>query len=136
MNRRAGANGGAAFRLRLDDQIATDQLQAFHHASQAESRATTRRIDVEANAFITNGEVDGVPSSAKMDIEMPGSTVPYSVVQGFLKDSEETERNVGRHTARDVLVAEINPNVLLPREFLTETPHRGHNAQMQQPWRV
>ena len=135
-NRRAGQNGGAAFRLRLDDQLATYQLQTFLHAGQAESQASTRRIDVEANAFITNGEVDDVPGSAKMHIEMRGPTVPYSVVQCFLKDPEETERNVRRHTPRNVLVAEINPDVFLPRELLTETPHRGHNAQMQQPWRV
>ena len=54
----------------LDDQLATYQLQTFLHAGQAESQASTRPIDVEANAFITNGEVDDVPGSAKMHIEM------------------------------------------------------------------
>ena len=135
-NRRAGQNGGATCRLRLDEQLATDQLQTFLHAGQAESQASTRRIDVEANAFITNGEIDGVPGSAKMHIEMPDPAVSHRVVQGFLEDPEETERHVRRDTPRNVLVAEINLDVFLPRELLTETPHRGHNAQMQQPWRV
>ena len=107
--------------MRLDDQLATYQLQTFLHAGQAESQASTRRIDVEANAFITNGEMDGVPGSAKMHIEMPGPAVSHPVVQGFLEDPEETERNVRRYTARNVLVAEINPDVFLPGELLTET---------------
>ena len=97
-NRRAGQNGGATCRLRLDEQLATYQLQTFLHAGQAESQASTRRIDVEANAFITNGEMDGVPGSAKMHIEMPGPAVSHRVVQGFLEDPEETERHVRRDT--------------------------------------
>jgi hypothetical protein len=100
--------------VRLDDQLATDQVQTLLHAGQAESHASTRRIDVEADAFITHGEVDGVPGSAKMHIEMPRPTVPDAVVQGFLKDPEETERDVSRHTLRNVLVAEINSDVFLP----------------------
>src|SRR4029450_3162511 len=129
-NRRAGDNGGATFRLRLDEQLATDQLQTFLHAGQAESQASTRRIDVEANAFITNGEMDGVPGSAKIDIEMPDPAVSHRVVQGFLEDPEETERHVGRYAPRNVLVAEINLDGVLPRELPAETSYGGHNAQM------
>jgi hypothetical protein len=54
-NRRAGQHGSATCRLRLDQQLATYQLQAFFHAGQTESRPSTRRIDIEAHAFITNG---------------------------------------------------------------------------------
>jgi len=122
--------------VRLDDQLATYQLQTFLHAGQAESQASTRRIDVEANAIITNREVDGVSGSAKMHIEMPGPAVSHTVVQGLLEDPEETERNVRRHTPRNVLVAEIYSDVFLRGELRTETPHRSRNAQMQQPWRV
>ena len=135
-NRRAGQNGGATCRLRLDEQLATYQFQTFLHAGQAESQASIRRIDVEANTFITNGEIDGVPGSAKMHIEMPDPAVSHRVVQGFLEDPEETERHVRRYTARNVLVAEINLDAFLPRELSTETPHCGDNAQKQQPWRV
>jgi hypothetical protein len=100
--------------LRLDDQLAAYQLQAFLHAGQAESHASTRRIDIEANAIITNGEMNGVPGSAKMHSEMLRPAVSHPVVQGFLEDSEETERNVRRYTAWNVLVPEINPDVFLP----------------------
>jgi hypothetical protein len=34
--------------LRLDDQLATYQLQTFLHAGQTESPASIRRIDVSA----------------------------------------------------------------------------------------
>ena len=106
-------------------------------AAQTESPAPTRRrSDVEANAFIANREVDGVPGSAKMHIETPDPAVSHPVLQGFLEDPEETERNLGRHAPGNVLVAEINPDVLLPRQLLTEPPYRGHHAQMQQPRRV
>ncbi len=135
-NRRAGQNRGATCRLRLDEQLATYKLQTFLHAGQAESHASIRLIDVEANTFITNGEIDGVPGSAKMHIEMPDLAVSHRVVEGFLEDPEETERHVRRDTARNVLGAEINLGAFLPRELFTETPHGGHNAQMQQPWRV
>jgi hypothetical protein len=43
--------------LRLDEQLATYQLLTFPHAGQAEAQASIRRIDVEANAFIT--KLDG-----------------------------------------------------------------------------
>ena len=135
-NRHAGHNGGAAFRLRLDEQLTTDQLQTFLHAGQAESQASIRRIDVEANTFITNGEIDGVLGSAKIHIEMPNLAVSHRVVQCFLENSEETERHVRRYAARHVLVAEVDLDVSLTRELSTETPHCGRNAQMEQPWRV
>jgi hypothetical protein len=135
-HRRAGQNGGATSRLRLDEQLATYQLQTFLHAGQAESPASIRSIDVEANPFITNGEIDGVPGSAKMHIEMPDPAVSHRVVQSFLEDPEQTERHVGRYPGRNVLVAEINLGAFLTREFSTETPHCGHDAHMQQPWRV
>src|SRR4029077_19189865 len=112
------------------------QLQTFLHAGQAESQASTRRIDVEANAFITNGEMNGVSSSTKMHIEMPDPAVSHRVVQRFLEDPEETERHLRRYTLRHVLAAEINLDVFLPRELPTETPHCSDHAQMQQPWRV
>ena len=102
----------------------------------AEAQASTCRLDVEADAIIANGEVDGVFGPAKTHIEMLGPAVPHPVVQGFLADAEEAERHVRSHTPWNVLVAEINPDVFLPRELFTETPHRGHDAQMQQPWRV
>src|SRR5687767_4895884 len=46
-SRRTRQNGGATCRLRLDEQLATDQLQTFLHAGQAESQTAVRRIDVE-----------------------------------------------------------------------------------------
>src|SRR5688572_29480440 len=102
-NRRAGQNGGATCRLRLDEQLATYELQPFLHAGQAESQASIRRVHVEANSFITNGELDEVPGSAKMHAEMPDPAVSHRVVQGLLEDAEETERHVRRYTARNAL---------------------------------
>ena len=72
---------------------------------------------VEADTFVTNGEIDGVPGSAKMHIEMPDPAVSHRVVQGFLEDPEETERHVRRYTLRNVLEAEINLDMFLPREL-------------------
>ena len=122
--------------MRLDEQLATDQLETFPHAGQTESATSIRRIDVEANTFITNREIDGVPGSAKMHIEMPDLAVSHRVLQGFLEDPEKTERHVRRYTARNVLGSEINLEAFLPGELATETAHCGHNAQIQQPWRV
>src|SRR5688572_22757797 len=87
-NRCAGENGRASRRLRLDEQLAPDQLQAFLHAGQAETQASIRHIDVEADTFVTNGEVDGVPRSAKVHVETTDPAVSHSVVQGFLQDAE------------------------------------------------
>ena len=122
--------------MRFDDQLAINQLETFSHAGQAESPALTRDLDVEPRAFITNNQVDGVPDSAKMHLETPRLTVSYSVVQGFLKDSEETEGQRRRYVTWNVLVAEVNLDVSLSRELPAETAHCGHHAQMQQPWRV
>jgi hypothetical protein len=135
-NRRAGQNCGPTCRLRFDQQLATYQLETFPHAGHAKSEPLTRRIDVEANAFITNREMDGVLGAAKLDMEMPDPAVSDRVVQGFLEDPEQTERHVRRYAPRNVLVAEIDRDVVLPRQLATETSHGGHNTQMQQPWRV
>ena len=99
-------------------------------------KTSIRRIDVEANTFITNGEIECIPRSEKMHIEMPDPAMSHRVVQGFLEDPEEAERHVRRYIARNVLGAEINLGPVLARELFTETPHGGHDAQMQQPWRV
>ena len=134
--RRVSQNGGATCRVRLDEQLATDQLQTFLHAGQAESYAAIRLIDVEASTFITNGEIDGVPGSAKLHIETPDLAVSHRVVQGLLEDPEEAERDVSRDAARNVLAAEINLGAFLVRQLFAETLHRGHDAQVQQPRRV
>jgi len=67
-SRRTRQNGGATCRLRLDGQLATDQLQTFLHAGHAESQTSIRRLDVEANTFIANGEIECAPRSEKMHI--------------------------------------------------------------------
>ena len=135
-NRRAGDDRRASRRLRLDDQLATDQLQTFLHAGEAEPRASVRCLDVEADSLITNRELDGVAGSAKMDLEMPGAAVAHRIVHGLLEDPEQTKRQVRGDIFRDVLAAEIDPGAFLARELATEAPHRGHHAQMEQPWRM
>ena len=135
-NGRAGQYGGATCRLRLDEQLAIYQLETFLHAGQAKSHASTRRIDVEANAFIPNGEINGVPVSAKMHIEVTHAAVSNGVAEGFLEDPEQTERRVIRYTPRNLLGAKNDLDVFLPRDLPTETPHCGHNAEKQEPWRV
>ena len=131
-----GHDGRATCRVRLDDQLATHQLQAFLHAGEAEPHASIRFLDVEAHAVIANGEIDGVSGPAKMHVEMPDLAVSHRVVQGLLEDPEEAERHVRRNVARNVLGAEIDGGALLPRELFTEAPHGRRDAEMQQPWRV
>ena len=80
--------------------------------------------------------MDGVCGSAKLHIEPTDPAVSHRIVQGFLENPEQTERRVVRHTPGYVLGAKIDLDVLLLRDLPTETPHCGHNAQKQQPWRV
>src|SRR5687767_12257851 len=113
-NGRAGENRGATCRVRLDEQLAADELQTFFHAGQAEAEAFRRRVDVEADAFITNGEIEDVPGAAKMHTDMSGAAVSYGVVQGLLQDAEEAKRHVRRQAAGNILVAEIDLGACLP----------------------
>src|SRR5215203_3271249 len=95
-NRRAGENGGATCRLRLDEQFATDQLQSLFHAGQAQAQTLVHITDVKAGTAIANGEIDRVASGAKMHIEGTDPTVSQCVVQRFLEHPEQTERHVSR----------------------------------------
>jgi hypothetical protein len=109
--------------------LAAYQLQAFLHAGQAESHASTRRIDIEANAIITNGEMDGVPGSAKMHSEMLRPAVSHPVVQGLPGGLGRDRAKCQAYTARNVLVPGNQSRRFLPGELPTETAHRGRNAR-------
>ena len=96
-SRHTRENGRPPGRLRFDEQLATDQLQAFPHAGEAKSQASIRRRhDIEASTLITNGEVDRVSRATKMDIELTDAAVSHRVVEGLLRHSEEAERHVWR----------------------------------------
>ena len=134
--RRTGDNRRALPRLRLDDQLATNQLQTFFHAGEAEPHPSIRGLDVEADTPIADSEIDGVPVSTKMHIEMPGPAVSHRVVHGLLQDAEQAQRKVRRDISRDVLAAEIDLGAFLTRELVAEAAHCRHHSQMEQPWRM
>ena len=71
-----------------------------------------------------------------MHIEPTDPAVSHRVVQGFLEDPEQAERRVVRYIPGNLLGAKHDLDLFLPRDLPTETPHCGHNAQKQQPWRV
>ena len=119
----------------LDEQLTTYQLQTFLHAGQAKSHASTRRIDVEADAFIANGEMDGVAGSAKMHIELLDLAVSHRVVQGFLEDPEETERRVGGTFAGTFSERKSISTFFCP-ETSRQKPRMAATIPRQQPWRV
>ena len=101
--------------MRLNEQLPANQFQTFPHARQAQPE-TSSRLNVEADTFIANGELDGVTRSAKTNLEVLAPAVPHGVVQGFLENPEEAERHVRRDTGWDVLDVEIDLDPLLVGE--------------------
>ena len=58
LDRHARANGGPARRASLHAQLTIDQLQTFFHADQPEPASAERRIRLEADPRILNGQRD------------------------------------------------------------------------------
>src|SRR4029450_7529405 len=108
-------NRAPLLQLRLDRQSPAYELQPFLHAGEPESPAGCRS-GVEADAFVPHGESERVASSLQLHRELAGSTVPYGVVQRFLHHPEETERDLGRYSLGNILVAEIHFHFLLRSE--------------------
>lgn len=59
-----------------------------------------------------------------------------SILERFLQNSEETQRDVRRQSGRDLAVCEIDVEFLLFRKFSAETPGGGHDTKILELRRV
>src|SRR5262249_37553112 len=123
-------------RLRLDREIPGNELQAFSHAGQTETAVLRNGFGIESASAIAHDQTDSVRCSAEVDRKTDSAAVPYRILQRFLQHSKETERDVGPHRSRHVLVAEVDLNSLTSRDLRTETSDRRNDPDHLQFGRV
>ena len=78
-------------RLRVNGEVAADDLQPLLHAGQAEPAPSHRLLRVEAGARILDCEVDGVDLSVQRDVGVTRPAMLDDILQGFLQDAVETQ---------------------------------------------
>jgi len=121
---------GTALGLRFDGKRSVQDFQPLLHADEAKPSAFLSRFIVKARAGIRNREMNLTRRSPQLHFEVPYPTVFCRVVEGFLQNSEEAERNVRRQRAGQIVDFEVNLHLLLLAELLAETSHGRSNTQI------
>src|SRR5580704_13366844 len=134
--RHASVDGGTTLRLRVDGKRSVHQLQPLLHADETKTLAILCCFEVKARTGILNREMNLIRRSRQAYFELSYSTVFRRIVQGFLRNSEQAQRNVRRQRAEQVVGFEVNLHLLLRGEFFAEASHGHSNTQILQSCRV
>src|SRR5208283_1825982 len=102
------------------------------HAYQPQTLARLCSFHIEPCTSITHLEFNLALAAEQVHCELPSSAVLQCVVQRFLRNAEEAQRNFGRDLRRHVLVSEFNIYGVLFRELLAEGPQPSSNAKVLQ----
>jgi hypothetical protein len=94
--RQAGVDRRTTFGLRFDGERSLYQLQPLFHADEAKP-STHLRLSVKTDAAVTHTELNLIRRSPQAHFEVLYPTVFHRIVEGFLQNSEEAQRNVRRH---------------------------------------
>src|SRR5277367_2841904 len=100
-------------RLRVDRKPSPDKLHSLLHAYETETFRFESAFTVKPSSRIVHGELNGIRGETQLDIEMPDAAVLHGVLQSFLRDSEEAERNILGKRTRDVIIIKNDFDILL-----------------------
>ena len=112
---------GTVIGSRLDGKRSVQHFQSLLHADEAKAPARFYGFFlVKADARIIDREMDLAGRSPQSHFEVANATVFGGIAEGFLQNSEEAKRHVGRQNGRHIVSPEINLHFLLRLEFVTE----------------
>src|SRR5215469_14943158 len=69
-------------------------------------------------------------------LDLPHTAMFHGILEGFLQDAEETQRNFLGQAPRDILGMEIDLDILLPGKLSAKAPARRYESQVFQLRRV
>ena len=134
--RHSSVDRGTTLGMRFDCKRSVHHFHSLVHADEAKPRARLCRFLVKPCAGILNREMNLIRRSPQSHFKVSYSTVFRRIVEGFLQNSEEAQRNVRRQVARQIVDVEVNLNFLLLGELLAEASDGSSNTQVLQFCRV
>src|SRR3977135_3573270 len=82
--RNASVDRGTTFGLGVDGKAALNELQPLLHVVATKPSARLCRFEIKAHAAITDREMNLIPRSIQLHIELPHPAVLRRVMQGCL----------------------------------------------------
>src|SRR5262245_58066420 len=82
--------------LRFNHQLTIDQLQTLLHAGESESTSFQGFNGIKASTGIEDGHEDFVVFTSQCDLKTPLAAMLDRVLERFLQNAEDTERNLLR----------------------------------------
>jgi hypothetical protein len=119
--RRSRTNRRAAVWQRGDGELALYQLDSFAHASEPQTASSKGSLLVEANAIVSDSELNLRLGSFEFRCEVPHAAAFDRILQGFLQDPEQAKRDLLGYAAGHTFVSKVNLHLLLFGEFSAET---------------
>lgn len=106
-----------------------NQIYAFLHAHEAQAVILPCFFDVESGACVPHDELNLFRGGEEGDGEMIGSAIFHCIVERFLGDSEETQRDIFWKRLGDTGVGEVDVYLVLFCKLIAEASYGRHNAQ-------
>src|SRR6516164_5465476 len=103
--------------------MSVHQFHPLPHALKAEPLSPQRGTDVEAFANVRHTKVNFSRCSPQSHVEALDPAVLRRIVQCFLQNSKEVERDLRRQTTRHVMVFKQDFEIPLLAEFITPAPN-------------
>ena len=122
-------------RHRSDDHLPTGRVHAFMHAQQTETHVMVRAAG-ESLSTIRDMEMDVSPSLGQVHNRRSRAAVFDDVLQRLLRDAEQTEGCVGRHTWADYTPPELDSYAGATRHVIAEARDGLREPEKFKPWWV
>ena len=129
-------NHCAAPPLRVDGELPAQDLQALLHAGQAEPGPSHRLVGVKAGARVLDDQGDRVDLAVQGDVGVSRHAMFDGILQGFLQNAVEAERDFRGQRCRDVLAMNVNRHSMPIGQLFAEPNHRTFEPDVFQLRRV
>lgn len=130
IERDTSVNCRAPVWVRIDGKGPIHERQTLFHADEAKSMALLYRFTIKACSGIPHTKVNFIRRSRQAHYEAFCTAVFCRIVESFLQDSEQAERNVRPQRTGYIIASEVNLHVLLLAEFPAEALHGGGDSQI------
>src|SRR5437867_30543 len=123
---------GAARRLRVDRDLASERTHPLTHADEPEPTLALDLPGFEPTPMIDDPQVDRVRSAAQRDLGLLGAAVLDGISQSLLGDAIEAHGRIRRDRWRDLIVSELDLEAVVMSQLPAEVADRRHESELLQ----
>lgn len=105
-----------------------DKVYPFLHAHQPQTAILVYLFYVESSTSIVHLQLNVVRAAAQLYTESARPAVLCGIVEGFLGNPEQAQRNIPGQVLRHVPVSNINADFVLYGKLFAKTSNAGRNA--------